>query len=260
MAIGFSSKYSGKTGVNAMRAMVKRNFSSEGKKPTKAVKKYVNRTIDRKQELKEWDIQGDTDTTQALTINTWGSDPITAVPQATTQSSDNVRIGDKIRLASCYIATNVMFPALDNLDVTTLLGFNMCRVIVAQMKRGYNVAELIAELPTNSPTSSLKKFDIQRRAYILADRVCKETDRQLAVVSAATAATSTALYGGSHTILKFNVKPKIENLVWDTNTATGSPDIIGAIHILYCSFNVGGQVEQVYTTTLPDSRISFRDA
>lgn len=225
-------------------------------KVTKNVKKYVKKAIDKKQEVKQYIDAGDISSLTSLVINTWSSVSCLSLANG---AGDDERIGDKVRLSSIYIGTTIQFPqeTFASLTVNQLCG-RQCRVIVVQLKRGYSITELIAQLPTDTVTAPLSTDDITRRCYILADRKYDESADK--VIQSTTNQSST----NENKHLYFNLKPKITQALWDSTTSgLSQPDIQGAIYLLYLFTNIFTPVagnNSVLVQDSPDVRINYRDA
>lgn len=247
---------------NRVRRDIRKTLLAMPKKPAKTVKKYVKRTIDRNKELKEFEVSGTLATSGVLTQGTWIADPFTSVPQGTTASTDAVRIGDKIELASAYVATNVVFDNVNDVDIADINAHPSmtCRILVIQLKRGFTSADVLAELPTGSPVSSVNTFEISRRCHILKDKLVTSSPDRYMICGQGTTATSVILATAQSVPVRFFIKPKIKNLIWDPDTATGPPDIVGGMFICYTYFAEAAVANVCSIQDTADSRITFRDA
>lgn len=223
------------------------------------VKNYVNKTIDRKKELKEYIESGESQQSSGLLLSAWVADSCLDMTQGV---SDGNRIADKIEVSNIYIGTSILWISSNQVIGTIQLSDPTVRVVVVQLKRGYTITELVAELPLDSPTAPLTKFDIQRRCHVLKDVVIKY-NTTLNVYPLATLPTSSYILSSKTVPLRFNIRPKIRNITWDSDTVTAVPaDIMGAVYILYL-YNLAGastaaNVPQAQDQ--PDVRITYRDA
>lgn len=233
-----------------------RKRTNQKTKVTKNVKKYVKKAINKNQELKEYKQQGVSTTGTGLTINTWSSVELLELANG---AQEGQRIGDKIRISPFYCATTITFDdetfaSLTNAGATCN---RQCRVIVVQLKRGFTIADVIAELPTDTVTAPLSVEDITRRCYILADRKYDESPNKLIM------STTNIMSPPENKHITFNLKPKITNLVWDSASGNVAPDIQGALYMLYLFTSTvtpiaGNNVVTVQNT--PDVRVPYRDA
>jgi len=251
-----------------MKGTVSVNLKSRrnifAKKVPNTTKSYVKRVIKQSGELSEAYADSDLGVNSSLTLDTWTSDNLTQVAQG--DDSTN-RQGDKIELTGrLYFAINVGFPGIQTTDAASFPNeCRSCRVIIVQLKRNATQTNLNTILTKyeDSPTSNLKKFELEQICYILYDKVFVESDAYYSV-SQGTTATSLSVKPAKLHVLRTYVKPKCTTLVWNPATKTAvQPDIQGAIYAYYLYNNTasGGSPElpDVQLSTDPSYRFTFRD-